>query len=117
VSLAGPATNIALALVAAFLLRFAFADSLFALHISFGIRLLYWAGFMNVVLAAFNLLPIPPLDGSSLVERVLPNRWWPSWLKFRQYGFGILLLLMFVFPSVLSEHVFDPALDHWSRLL
>ena len=31
-----------------------------------------------------------------VVERVLPNTWWPTWLKFRQWGFGILLLLIFV---------------------
>ncbi|MCU1376361.1 MAG: Zn-dependent protease [Actinomycetia bacterium] len=123
VSLAGPATNIALAVIAGLLLRTAFRDDLPPVFSDFFIgrmplvpQLLFWLGFMNVILAVFNLLPIPPLDGSAFVERVLPNRWWPTWLKFRQYGFGILLLLVFVVPGALNK-VFDPALTQWGKLL
>ena len=117
VSLAGPATNLVIALLAAVVLRFAYPDVLTSPDLSIVARLLFWLGFMNVVLAAFNLLPIPPLDGSALIERVLPRQWWPTWLKYRQSGFGVLLLLMFVFPRVLGDHVFEPALRQWGRLL
>jgi len=120
VSLAGPLTNISLALVAGLLLRTTFRDELdrvFAVdQLPLLPQLLFWLGFMNVILAVFNLLPIPPLDGSAFVERLLPNRWWPTWLKFRQYGFGILLLLVFVIPGAL-DRVFEPALDQWVKLL
>lgn len=118
VSLAGPATNVVLALLAALLLRsqwdvraYGFVDAM-----PLAAQVLFWLGFMNVILAVFNLLPIPPLDGSALVERVLPRRWWPTWLKFRQWGFGILLLLVFVVPGAL-DRVFEPALRRWAELL
>lgn len=120
VSLAGPGTNIALALAAGLLLRFryqgAIAQAFTVDELALVPQLLFWLGFMNVILAVFNLLPIPPLDGSALVERVLPNHWWPTWLKFRQWGFGILLLLVFVLPGML-DRVFDPVLRQWIKLL
>lgn len=120
VSLAGPATNIVLALAAAFVLRTRYAGVLGSVswvdHLALVPQLLFWLGFVNVILAVFNLLPIPPLDGSALVERVLPTQWWPTWLKFRQWGFGILLLLVFVVPGAL-DRILTPALRQWVKLL
>jgi Zn-dependent protease len=120
VSLAGPATNICLALVAAILLRTYFRDDL---HSAFRVgdlsllpKLVFWLGFINVILAVFNLLPIPPLDGSALVERALPTHWWPTWLKIRQWGFGVLLILVFLLPGSL-DNIFEPFLRRWLRLL
>ena len=120
VSLAGPATNIALALAAAVLLRTVFRDDLrraFSLEdLALLPKLVFWLGLVNVILAVFNLLPIPPLDGSALVERVLPNHWWPTWLRFRQYGFGVLLILVFLLPGSLDT-IFEPFLRRWLHLL
>jgi Zn-dependent protease len=120
VSLAGPATNIILALVAALLLRTIFRDDLSdAISLDdLGLlpRLVFWLGFVNVILAVFNLLPIPPLDGSALVERVLPTQWWPTWLRFRQWGFGVLLILVFLLPGSLDS-IFEPFLRRWLHLL
>jgi Zn-dependent protease len=108
VSLAGPATNVALALAAAAVLASTTgADDL---------RRFVWAvGVINVVLAAFNLIPLPPLDGSAVVERLLPHRWWPGYLRMRQYSMGLLLVLVLVVPGALNG-VFEPALDIWNRL-
>lgn len=121
VSLAGPGTNIALALLAALWLALRPADTIGLLSIDFDLvpavdQAAFMLGFANVLLAAFNLIPFPPLDGSAMIERFLPYSWWPSWLKFRQYSMGILLLVVLVFPDVLG-HVFDPALDLWAKLL
>lgn len=120
VGLVGPLTNVGIALVAALALRTRYAGDLdrafFVEDLGIVPQVLLWLGLMNVILAVFNLLPIPPLDGSALVERVLPTRWWPTWLKFRQWGFGILLLLVLVIPGALSR-VFEPAMDQWLRLL
>jgi Zn-dependent protease len=121
VSLAGPGTNIALALAAAAWLALRPADTIGLLSIDFDLvpavdQAAFMLGFANVLLAAFNLIPFPPLDGSALIERVLPHSWWPGWLRFRQYSMGILLLIVLVFPTLLG-HVFDPALDLWSKLL
>jgi Zn-dependent protease len=130
VSLAGPVTNILLSLIAVVLFRLTVPDWVPAvlerrpdLDVSNLVDLLpivpqvlFFFGFLNVVLAVFNLLPIPPLDGSAFIERLLPHQWWPTWLRFRQYGFGVLLLLIFVIPGALSG-VFEPALDRWLTLL
>lgn len=116
VGLAGPAVNIVLAVVAALWLRFGYDSTITDLDRLSVPLLLFWLGFVNVVLAVFNLLPIPPLDGSALVERVLPSRWWPTWLRFRQYGFGVVLLVVLVIPGALNR-VFEPALDQWVKLL
>jgi Zn-dependent protease len=104
VGLAGPATNVVIAVAAAVGYR------------SYGYEWLFWLGAINVILAVFNLLPIPPLDGSAVIERLLPLRWWPTWLRIRQWGMGIVLLLVLVLPGALTA-VFEPALDLWARLL
>jgi Zn-dependent protease len=120
VSLVGPAVNIVLALVAVVVYRSAFEPvrlgaALF-LDPSWPARIVFTFGFVNVILAVFNLLPIPPLDGSAMIERVLPQRWWPAWLRVRQWSFGILLLLILALPGALTT-VLRPALDLYARLL
>jgi Zn-dependent protease len=59
---------------------------------------------------------VPPLDGSALVERLLPHRWWPAWLSFRRYSFVLVLAVVFLLPGVLSR-VFNLAFDLWVHLL
>lgn len=111
VSLAGPATNIVLALLAALALRLlapTTSQTVADLVLRFGA--------INVILAAFNLLPIPPLDGSALVERVLPRRMLPRWHQIRQYSMAVLLLVVLLLPSVLNR-VFSAAFNLWGRLL
>lgn len=120
VSLVGPAVNIVLAVGAAVAFRTLFESERVGgtLYIEEGLwpEVVLWLGVVNVVLAAFNLLPLPPLDGSALVERVLPARWWPGWLRLRRYSMGILLLVVLLAPGALGR-VLDPALRLWSTLL
>ena len=117
VSVAGPITNLAIAAVALVGFRMTrpefvrFVDDLPVVP-----HLFFYIGFVNVILAVFNLLPIPPLDGSAFIERVLPHTWWPTWLRFRQWGFGVLLLIIFVIPGALNR-IFDPVLELWFELL
>jgi Zn-dependent protease len=113
VSLVGPAVNIVLALVAALLLTVLLPDR--GDEISLWVEVAFALGVINVVLATFNLIPVPPLDGSALVERVLPRAWWPTWLRLRQYSMGIVLLLVLLAPNVLGE-LFDWAIDQWDEL-
>jgi len=54
----------------------------------------------NLVLMFFNLLPIPPLDGSSIVPLFLPDSALHGWYRMQQYSFGILLVLMVAVPAV-----------------
>ncbi len=119
VSLVGPAVNIVLALAAALALR-----AFFTVETPVGrfvedtpaADVLVKLGIINVILAAFNLIPLPPLDGSAVVERLLPATWWPTWLKIRQYSMGVLILVVLLVPGLLSR-VFEPAIDLWANLL
>lgn len=119
VSLVGPAVNIVIAAAAAVVLRVFFAEEVGGLRFlpdSGPVRTLYYLGIINVILAAFNLIPLPPLDGSAVVERLLPARWWPTWLKVRQWSMGVLILVVLLVPRAL-DRVFGPAVELWGSLL
>jgi len=60
--------------------------------------------FMNISLAVFNLLPFPPLDGSKVLETFLPESMQPVLATLEQYGFLILMVLMYlgVFSAIIS---------------
>jgi Zn-dependent protease len=113
VGLAGPATNFLLMAVTAFAAREAYraytggADRIADLPLL--IQVLLFFALANLVLGLFNLLPIPPLDGSSLIERVLPANWLPTWYRFRPYG--ILVLLLLAFMTNLFGRLFEPFID------
>jgi len=112
VSLAGPASNFLLMTAAALGARYAYehgpqvADYQ---QLPLGTRVLFSFAVVNLFLGLFNLLPIPPLDGSALLERVLPVQWLPNWHKFRPYGFLVLFLLVFS-TGVISKFL-DPFLN------
>lgn len=110
-SLAGPATNIVLAVLAALVLR-----ALIPAGNDLVLDLVFRFGIINVILAAFNLLPIPPLDGSAVVERVLPRRLLPQWRTVRQWSMPVLLLIVLLLPGALGG-VFGYARDLWVQLL
>jgi Zn-dependent protease len=119
VSLAGPTTNFLLALIAALVARWQF-ESAHGVYFVLGdlpLRVLIPLLFaeVNLFLGIFNFLPIPPLDGASLVERVLPERWLPGWYRFRPYG--ILLLFLLVFSTNVLSNLFQPFVDHLYRFV
>jgi Zn-dependent protease len=112
VSLAGPATNLTLMLVAAIVARVLYQngpDVVLYEQLPLGTRIIFTFAVVNLLLGLFNLLPIPPLDGSALLERVLPERYLPAWYKFRPYG--ILVLLVIIFWSGALEKVLDPFIN------
>lgn len=107
VSLAGPGTNFLLMAMAAFGARAVFdpASLQTARTISdlpLEVQILFSFAFVNMFLGLFNLLPIPPLDGSALIERILPGTWLPHWYRFRPYGILVLFLLVFS-TGIISE--------------
>jgi Zn-dependent protease len=113
VSLAGPAVNIVLAGLAALALRRWNLSAFDQPPLAW--RVIFWIGYANVILAVFNLIPVPPLDGSAVVERLLPQRWWPGYLRIRQYSLLIVLAIVFLRPSALNS-LFDPVLNWWQSL-
>jgi Zn-dependent protease len=102
VSLAGPASNFVLALAAVVAVRLVYPTAETAFDIPFSLRLLDILVAVNVILGVFNLLPIPPLDGSSLLALVLPpsRRSIVSFLD--QYGIFLLLGLLILAPNLLT---------------
>ena len=91
VALAGPGANIVMAICWLFVMIIA---------INMNITVLIEMGrvgiLVNCVLAVFNLLPIPPLDGSRVISALLPNRLAYQYNQLEQYGLYILLGLMFL---------------------
>jgi Zn-dependent protease len=101
VAAAGPAMNLLLAIVSAGLLRFALSASPEAQPMLTG--LLNRSLLLNVILAVFNLLPIPPLDGSKIVAPLLPQALARPYLSLERFGTTILLLVLIVVPILASR--------------
>lgn len=93
VSLAGVAGNILTAVVCALFLRF-LGDPWYRLAGRAGIMVLVQMIAINMGLAAFNLIPIPPLDGSRVLEAFLPFRYLRYYYWLERYGMIILLVLL-----------------------
>lgn len=95
----GPAANLVLALIGAALAWSAWWLAPIATSLAQGI---YVVGLMltqlNLVLMFFNLIPIPPLDGSSIVPMFLPDKAMHGWYQFQRYSFVILIGLLWGLP-------------------
>jgi Zn-dependent protease len=94
VSLAGPLSNIALATALAVPLRF---DTINDITIE---RLLFSVVIINIGLAVFNMIPLPPLDGFKVLLGLLPNRQAYALAPMENYGPAFLLLVIFFAPMV-----------------
>ena len=91
VALAGPGANIVMAICWLFVMIIAIKMNITVLIEMGRVGIL-----VNCVLAVFNLLPIPPLDGSRVISALLPNRLAYQYNQLEQYGLYILLGLMFL---------------------
>ena len=97
VAFAGPLSNLIVALISLFCLNIV---NLFLVNT--GIKLLYYVGYfflflsqINITLAVFNLIPIPPLDGSRLLSAFLPDKQYYNLMRYERYIFLGLLLLIY----------------------
>jgi Zn-dependent protease len=111
---AGPIMNLLLAIVSILIIKFVIIPVMVLLPegisrtVMMPLRLMLEASvIINVFLAAFNLLPIPPLDGGRIVVGLLPHKQAISYSKIEPFGFIILMILIatgiakyFVFPLV-----------------
>lgn len=95
-ALAGPAANFLLAIVATLAMRYLAGGP----NSAWG-QLLFLMATINVVLMVFNLLPVPPLDGSKILALLLPKHWRYSYLASERWSFFILLFIMVMFPDLI----------------
>lgn len=104
VGLAGPLSNFVLALASGVVLRFVRPDGIDAttLNSDFTANLLLSFIQINVVLGVFNLLPIPPLDGSRLLSILLPPSRQGIVYFLDQYGIFLLIGLLILAPGLLT---------------
>ena len=108
VAAAGPASNILLAVCGAILIRVLAVPS-------FGYSPLLQFVEINIMLAVFNLVPIPPLDGGNVLAGLLPPPAAAVFDNLRPFGFIILYALMFT--GTLSALIMPPARFLWSLLI
>lgn len=119
VSLAGPCSNLLIASISALLMRIIGPLMLIVLPIPKVIwEPLFYMGFLsvqlNIALAVFNLIPIPPLDGSKVLAGLLSYRLAVQYQRLEPFGFLLLLLLIFT-GSI--ERFFLPIVKLLSNLL
>jgi Zn-dependent protease len=109
VAAAGPLSNLVMAVMAAVFFRVglvSFTQPTGAFSASFLLSEFIW---INLVLAFFNLIPIPPLDGSKILFAILPAELVYRLRPLEQFGFLILMAVVFFVPAVLNVLVSLPA--------
>lgn len=117
VGLAGPAANLVLAIFGALV----FTVMSFVLPVNqlaqnqlfyyFYTMFLPMFSLINLYLMFFNLLPIPPLDGSSIFAFILPRKYLPTYYKVQQYAFPIFMIVIIVVPYILKFNPIGIYLD------
>ncbi len=94
-ALAGPLSNLIVALISLIAINIfgLITDSIWIYYV---IAFFYYIAQINVYLAVFNLIPIPPLDGSRLISVILPNKYYYTLMRYERYiYYGLIALLFF----------------------
>ncbi len=94
VGLAGPAANFLLALICLYLLHYIPWGLLGHYAAKIVYEFLKTSVWINVMLGVFNLIPIPPLDGSHIISAFIPESLKPLYYRFQQFSFIILIILL-----------------------
>ena len=106
VSLAGPLSNFLLAVLFVIPIKLGLVNSVSG-------PVLLQAILVNLVLGTFNLIPIPPLDGSKILAALAPRDWMRKILEWERYGF--ILVLVFLYAGLLDK-VLMPVILWFGRI-
>ncbi len=116
VGLAGPAANLVMAIVAA-IVAWALSSVSYGLAVQNELFMYFYYlflpmfGLINLFLMFFNLLPIPPLDGSSIFAFILPAKYLPKYYRIQQYALPIFMIVVILVPYVLHVNPIGVYLD------
>jgi Zn-dependent protease len=113
VAIAGPISNLVMALAGALVFRLGLVDFTFNSTLEFlpsPAFLLSEFVWINLILAFFNLIPIPPLDGSKILYAFLPSEWVYRIQPLERFGFLILFGLVYLVPTFINTLVVAPSL-------
>lgn len=113
-AIAGPVSNLLMALVFTFLLQLAAFISPREVILMLNenqatiagaiYKFFFFVAFVNINLAVFNLLPIPPLDGSRILQLLIPNKYYYTVMQYERYI--ILVVFILLFTDVLTPLAF-----------
>lgn len=108
VSIAGPVSNLLLSFIFVFPLLYVGSKYDINAMESTDLNLMIFSisrmfVLTNINLAVFNLLPVPPLDGSKILTGILPTRQYYQFMQYENYIGIAFILLIFVFPGVLTK--------------
>lgn len=123
VAIAGPIANLIMAAIFAGLFRLfaSFTEPMVSAELYNFLQILFfWGVRLNVFLAIFNLVPIPPLDGFTILMGMLPRKLANQIAPLRQYGMLILLGALFLLPRIgidIFGGIISPAIDGIMRFL
>jgi Zn-dependent protease len=113
--LAGPAANLVMALLAAGVAwaLWPFVDTPLSNTFGYYFYLMFLPMFclINLYLMFFNLIPVPPLDGSSIIALFIPPKHLGRWYSIQQYALPIFMIIVIVVPYVFDVNIFSWYLD------
>ena len=111
VALAGPASNLLLACLAALLvhllLGYSYSTPVGLIGSSYIVNFLFTFLTVNLSLAFFNLIPLPPLDGSSILVPFLRGRALQTYYEIQRYAMPILIIVLYLLPTILHIDLVD----------
>lgn len=120
VAIAGPLSNLVLALLFTLLFKVMYETNLFSLYnlntqVGHSIfTMMYIAISFNIIFAVFNMLPIPPFDGSRLLFYILPVKYEKIMYTFQKYSFLIILIL---FMTRMDEFITVPIYNFFMNII
>ena len=117
VAIAGVATNLSLAVITSFIIKGLLSGMTESFYYGIGrvlLDILLYVFSINIVLMAFNLLPVPPLDGFGIVTQIFNLQKYDWYWKFHQHGFAILMLLI-IFN--ITDRIIGPVNSFFFNLL